>query len=210
MTRSNFPEFPTTATGEHLNTLKNYALPDFILKLVAKECKSDLAEKGRIEKKLQSMNEKAIELLYQIFVNCNENESGQFALYRFYAYVTSMYYKCEVQINEIIPGKSGKNYKIPIAVKDNGMYISVAVHKDTGRQVNKKEITKFYNMVEDIKNGEHGTMLYEAIFASSVGFKEDSLAELKRLNNTKTENDENKLNFKTAYFENNIFSVIKC
>ena len=207
MVNSNFPEFCTHQVGHHVESLKNYALPDFILALVAKECNSDLAERGRIDKKLQSMNEESIDLLYKIFVKCDKNESGQYALYRFYAYVASMYYKCEVLINEVLPGKSGNNYKVPVAVKSNGMYVSVAVNKDTGKQVNKRDTTKFYNMVYDIKNGEQGTMLYDAIYASSVGFNGDALVELERLRATRVEDSEDKLNFKTANFENNIYSA---
>ena len=205
MVNSNFPEFCTHQVGHHVESLKNYALPDFILAFVAKECNSDLAERGRIDKKLQSMNEESIDLLYKIFVKCDKNESGQYALYRFYAYVASMYYKCEVLINEVLPGKSGNNYKVPVAVKSNGMYVSVAVNKDTGKQVNKRDTTKFYNMVYDIKNGEQGTMLYDAIYASSVGFNGDALVELERLRATRVEDSEDKLNFKTANFENNIY-----
>ena len=206
MVTSNFPEFCTPQVGPHVESLKNYALPDFILSLVAKECKSDLAERGRIEKKLQSMNKESIELVYKIFVKCDKNESGQYARYRFYAYVASMYYKSEVLINEIMSGKSGKNYKVPVAVKSNGMYISVAVNKDTGKQVNKRDTTKFYNMVDDIKDGEQGTMLIDAVYASSVGFNGDALSELERLRETRVDDLENKLNFKTANFENNIYS----
>ena len=207
MVNSNFPEFCTPQVGHHVESLKNYALPDFILSLVAKECDSDLAERGRIDKKLQSMNEESIDLLYKIFVKCDKNESGQYALYRFYAYVASMYYKCEVLINEVLTGKSGNNYKVPVAVKSNGMYVSVAVNKDTGKQVNKRDTTKFYNMVCDIKNGEQGTMLYDAIYASSVGFNGDAFVELERLAETRTNDSENKLNFKTACFENDIYSI---
>mgnify|MGYP001813362662 CR=1 FL=1 len=207
MVNSNFPEFCTPQVGRHMESLKNYALPDFILSLVAKECNSDLAERGRIDKKLQSMNEESIDLLYRIFVKCDKNESGQYALYRFYAYVASMYYKSEVLINEVLPGKSGNNYKVPVAVKSNGMYVSVAVNKDTGKQVNKRDTTKFYNMVYDIKNGEQGTMLYDAIYASSVGFNGDALVELERLRATRVEDSEDKLNFKTTNFENNIYSA---
>ena len=207
MVNSNFPEFCNPQIGNHLDSLKNYALPDFILALVAKECKSDLVERGRIDKKLHSMNEESIDLLYKIFVKCDKNESGQYALYRFYAYVASIYYKSEVLINEIMPGKTGKNYKVPVAVKSNGMYVSVAVNKDTGKQVNKRDTTKFYNMVEDIKNGEQGTTLTDAVYASSVGFKMEALAELERLKATRGDESENKLNFKTANFENNIYSA---
>ena len=208
MVNSNFPEFCTPQVGHHVESLKNYALPDFILSLVAKECNSDLAERGRIDKKLHSMNEESIELLYRIFVKCDKNESGQYAQYRFYAYVASMYYKCEVLINEMLPGNSGNNYKVPVTVKSNGMYISVAVNKDTGNQVNKRDTMKFYNMVDDIKNGEQGTMLTDAIYASSVGFKGESLVELERLSAVRINDEpENKLNFKTAYFENDIYSI---
>ena len=119
-----------------------------------------------------------------------------------------MYYKCEVLINEILPGKSGNNYKVPVAVKNNGMYISVAVNKDTGKQVNRRDTTKFYHMIDDIKNGEQGTMLIDAIYASSVGFKGESLVEIERLSVARNNDDpENKLNFKTAYFENDIYSI---
>ena len=88
------------------------------------------------------------------------------------------------------------------------MYVSVAVNKDTGKQVNKRDATKFYNMVDDIKNGEYGALLTDVVYASSVGFKTEALAELERLRATRGDNPENKLNFKTANFENNIYSAV--
>ena len=94
----------------------------------------------------------------KVFVDCQEDEAGKFAQLRFYAYVSSMYHKCEVLINETIPGKSGKNHKVPVAVKNNGMYIAVAYNKATGKPVNKRETTKFYDIVDDLKKGDHGTL----------------------------------------------------
>ena len=182
----------------------------FILALVAKECKSDLLERGRIDDRLQSMNDEALELLHKVFVECEEDKAGKFAQYRFFAYVSSMYHKCEVMVNETIPGISGKNHKIPVAVKNNGMYISVAYNKATGNPVSKKETARFYEMVDDIKKGEHGTMLTDAIYGSSVGFKGDALVELEKLNKSRAKDPEHKLDFKTANFENNIYSVTKC
>jgi len=196
--------------GAFVAALKNYNLPDFILVLVAKECKSDLLERGRIDDRLQSMNDEALELLHKVFVECEEDAAGKYAQYRFFAYVSSMYHKCEVIVNETIPGESGKNHKIPVAVKNNGMYIAVAFNKATGNEVSKKETTRFYEMVDDIKKGDHGTMLTDAIYGSSVGFKGDALVELERLNKLRTDDPETKLNFKTANFENNIYSVTKC
>jgi len=49
--------------------------------------------------------------------------------------------------------------------------------------------------------------LTDAIYASSVGFKGESLVELERLSAGRINDPENKLNFKTAYFENDIYSI---
>ena len=210
MVNKGFPKFGMSQAGAFVAQLKSYNLPDFILVIVAKECKSDLLERGRIDDKLQSMNDDALLLLHRVFVDCEEDSAGKYAQYRFFAYVSSMYHKCEVVVNETIPGASGNNHKIPIAIKNNGMYIAIAYNKATGNPVNKKETIRFYDMVDDIKKGDHGTMLTDAIYGSSVGFKGDALVELENLNKSRASDLENKLDFKTANFENNIYSVTKC
>ena len=210
MVKKGFPNFGMSQAGAYVTALKNYNLPDFILKLIAKEANSDLLERGRISDRLQSMNDKALGLLNSIFVECEEDEKGKYAQYRFFAYVSSMYHKCEILVNEPIPGKSGKNHKIPVAVKSNGMYISVAFNKATGNPINKKNVTNFYEIADDVKNGIHGTQLTDAIYGSSVGFRGDALVELERLSKSRNQNPEDKLEFKTANFENRIYSVTKC
>ena len=90
------------------------------------------------------------------------------------------------------------------------MYIAVAQNKATGNPVNKKEISKFYDMVDDIKKGDHGTMLTDGIYGSSVGFRTEALVELEAMSKSREDDPENMLNFKTANFENNIYSVTKC
>ena len=210
MVNKGFPKFGMSQAGAFVAALKNYNLPDFILVLVAKETKSELLERGRIDDRLQSMNDEALVLLHKVFVNCEEDAAGKYAQYRFFAYVSSMYHKCEVIVNETIPGVSGKNHKIPIAIKNNGMYIAVAYNKPIGNPVSKKETTRFYDMVDDIKKGDHGTMLTDAIYGSSVGFKGEALVELENLNKSRPDDPENKLDFKTANFESNIYSVTKC
>ena len=210
MANKGFPSFGMSQACAFVTALKNYNLPDFILKLIAKEANSDLLERGRISDRLQSMNDKALGLLNSIFVECEEDEKGKYAQYRFFAYVSSMYHKCEILVNEPIPGKSGKNHKIPVAVKSNGMYISVAFNKATGNPINKKNVTNFYEIADDVKNGIHGTQLTDAIYGSSVGFRGDALVELERLSKSRKQNPEDKLEFKTANFENRIYSVTKC
>jgi hypothetical protein len=210
MVNKGFPKFGMSQAGSFVAALKNYNLPDFILVLIAKECKSELLERGRIDDRLQSMNDDALHLLHKVFVDCEEDDAGKYAQYRFFAYVSSMYHKCEVLVNETIPGATGKNHKILVAVKNNGMYISVAHNKAKGNPVNKKETDRFYDMVDDIKKGDHGTMLTDAVYGSSVGFRTDALVELKELSKSRDNDPENKLDFKTANFENNIYSVTKC
>lgn len=210
MVNKGFPKFGMSQAGAFVAALKNYNLPDFILELVAKDCNSDLLERGRIDDRLQSMNDQALEVLHQVFVDCEEDSAGKFAQFRFYAYVSSMYHKCEVLIDEIIPGASGKNHKVPVVVKNNGMYIVVAFNKATGNPVSKREAVKFYSIVDDIKEGDHGTQLVDAIYGSSVGFKGEALVELDKLSKSRKKDVEHKLDFKTANFENNIYSVTKC
>ena len=209
MVKKGFPSFGITQCGTFVAALKNYNLPDFVLTLVAKDCNSDLLERGRIDDRLSSMNDAALELLHKVFVDCEEDEAGKYAQYRFFAYVSSMYHKCEVVVNETIPGKTGKNHKIPIAVLHNGMYIAVGFNKPTGHAVSKRDLQKFYEIVNDVKKGEHGTLLIDAIFGSSSGFKGEALVELEKLSNARAIDPENKLNFKTANFENRIYSVTK-
>ena len=121
-----------------------------------------------------------------------------------------MYHKCEILINEVIPGKSGKNHKIPIAIKNNGMYIAIGFNKVIGNPITKRDVIKLYSIADDVKNGDHGTQLTDAVYGSSVGFKGDALVELERLSDARGKDPETMLNFKTANFENRIYSVMKC
>jgi len=210
LVKKGFPSFGITQSGAFVAALKNYNLPDFILVLVAKDSNSELLKRGRIDDRLSSMNDAALELLHRVFVDCEEDKEGKYAQYRFFAYVSSMYHKCEVLIAESIPGKSGKKHKVPIAVKNNGMYIAIGFNKPTGHAVSKKDIQKFYEIANDVKDGEHGTQLVDAVFASSAGFKGEAIVELEKLSKIDVSDTEYKLNFKTANFENRIYSVTKC
>ena len=195
MVNKGFPKFGMSQAGSFVAALKNYNLPDFILVLIAKECKSELLERGRIDDRLQSMNDDALHLLHKVFVGCEVDTAGKYAQYRFFAYVSSMYHKCEVLVNETIPGATGKDHKVLVAVKNNGMYISLAHNKATGNPVNKKETDRFYEMVDDIKKGDHGTMLTDAVYGSSVGFRKEALEDLAALSKSRDNDPENKLDF---------------
>ena len=210
MVKKGFPHFGISQSGAFIADLKNYNLPDFILTLIAKECDSDLLERGRIDDRLTSMNDASLELLHRVFVDCDEDKAGKYGQFRFYSYVSSMYHKSEILINDTIPGKTGKNHKIPIAVKMNGMYIAIGFNKARGGSVTKKDVNKFFLIATDVKNGEHGTQLIDAVLGSSVGFKGEAIVELENLSKMEQKDPGNKLNFKTANFENRIYSVTKC
>lgn len=211
MVNKGFPKFATSQASAYVATLKNYNLPNFILKRIAEECGSDLLERGRIDDRLQSMNDDALGMLHRIFVDCEEDETGKFAQYRFYAFVSSVYHKCSIEVDETIPGASGKNHRMQVAVKNaGGVYIAVGANKTTGNSVNARDTERFYRIVDDIKNGEQGTMLTDAIYGSSVGFKTDAKKELARLNGERPDDPESRLEFKTANFENTIYSVSVC
>lgn len=210
MVNKGFPKFGMSQAGSYVAALKNYNLPDFILALVAKAAGSDLLERGRIDDRLRSMSDEALMLLHKIFVDCEEDEAGTYAQYRFYAYISSMYHKCEMLTNETIPGKSGKNHKVPIAVKNKGMYVAVGYNKSKGKPVSKREAVKFYGIVDDIKSGDHGTLLTDAVYGSSAGFKGEALVELEKLSKARTQDPQDRLEFKTANFENNIYSMTRC
>ena len=49
MVNKGFPKFGMSQAGAFVAALKNYNLPDFILVLISKECKSELLERGRID-----------------------------------------------------------------------------------------------------------------------------------------------------------------
>ena len=66
MVKKGFPSFGMSQAGAYVTALKNYNLPDFILKLVAKDTNSELLERGRIDDRLQSMNDDALELLNKV------------------------------------------------------------------------------------------------------------------------------------------------
>ena len=207
MVNQGFPRFSRMQDNAHIEILKNYTIPDFVLKMIAKTCDSGFAEKGRYHAKLESMNDKSIEILYDIFVQYKNDDAGKFIQYRFYTYISSLYPKHEILINESIQGVE-KNHKVEVAVKSSGSLVAIAENKTTGNIINKKDITRFFDVINDVKNGEYGTTLSDAICCSSVGFRHDSLIELESLKKSMDVDPENIIHFKTVNFEDNMYCIV--
>jgi hypothetical protein len=98
----------------------------------------------------------------------------------------------------MITGGSGKNYLVPVAVKENEMYIAIAFNKSTDIAVKKQEIQKFYNIADDLKRGEQG-----------MHFMGKALVELENINEKRSKDPETKINFNMAKFENQIYSSMR-
>ena len=208
MTNKGFPQFSRMQDNAHVEILKNYTIPDFVLQMIAKKCDSKFAEKGRYYAKLESMNDKSIEQLHDIFVKYKNDDAGKFTQYRFYTYVASMYPKYEILINESIQGVE-KNHKVAVAVKNGGSLVAIAENKPTGNPINKKDIIKFFDVITDVKDGEYGTTLSDSIYCSSVGFRPDALVELESLKESRGVDLENIIHFKTVSFEDNMYNTVK-
>ena len=209
MVNKGFPQFSRMQDTAYVEILKNYNIPDFILKLISKKCDSPLIPKGRLYQKLQSMNDESLELLYKIFVKCQSDDKGEFEQYRFFTYVSSLYPKCDVLINEKISGLKNQ-YTIPILIKENEMYLAVGINKSKGNKINKKDIVNFFDMVIDIKKSEYGTLLCDGIFCSSVGFRSDAIDTIQSLCSSMKSDDENQLQFKLVSYENDMYVIQKC
>ena len=207
MVNQGFPRFSRMQDNAHIEILKNYTIPDFVLKIIAKTCDSGFAEKGRYHAKLESMNDKSIEMLYDIFIQYKNDNAGKFIQYRFYTYISSLYPKHEILINELIQGVE-KNHKVEVTVNNNGSLVAIAENKPTGNAINKKDITKFFDVINDVKNGEYGTTLSDAIYCSSVGFRPDALVELDSLKESRGVDPENIIHFKTVNFQDNMYSTV--
>ena len=207
MVNQGFPRFSRMQDNAHIEILKNYTIPDFVLKMIAKTCDSGFAEKGRYHAKLESMNDKSIEMLYDIFIQYKKDNTGKFIQYRFYTYISSLYPKHEILINESIQGVE-KNHTVEVTVNNNGSLVAIAENKPTGNAINKKDITKFFDVINDVKNGEYGTTLSDAIYCSSVGFRPDALVKLESLKESRGVDPENIVHFKTVNFDENMYSTV--
>ncbi|MEM2760239.1 MAG: hypothetical protein QXU32_07970 [Nitrososphaerales archaeon] len=149
--------------------LANYNLPHFVLERIASRCGSGLVKKGKITTILDSMNEPALQLLHRVFVKCEDDEKGEFADYRFAVFIASKF-SSKISFDQSIAGKSGKFYKVKVAVYGDQGLIAVGENKSTGGRVSIDELRHFNAMVNDLsKSAECQNLLY-AFYCSAVGY----------------------------------------
>ncbi|MFQ5969519.1 MAG: hypothetical protein ACE5J2_03370 [Nitrososphaerales archaeon] len=154
-----------------VSRLANYNLPPFVLEMVASKCGSELARKGKITTILDSMNESALTLLHKIFVECEDDEEGEFSDYRFGVFVSSKVHS-KIMFDQSVRGKSGTVYNVKVAVFGGKGLVAVGENKSTGRKVSLDELERFNNMVKDVSRSEDGLNMLYAFYGSAVGYEE--------------------------------------
>lgn len=153
-----------------VSQLANYNLPSFVLEKVASKCGSELVRKGKITTILGSLNESALKLLHRIFVQCEEDEDGEFSDYRFGVFISSRVHS-RLMFEQTITGKSGVAYKVKLAVFGDQGLIAVGENKPKGEKVSADELLRFNEMVKDLSKSKDGQNLLYAFYGSSVGYE---------------------------------------
>jgi len=150
--------------------LANYNLPQFVLEKIANKCNSDLVRKGKITTILGSMNESALALLHKIFVQCEDDEAGEFSDYRFGVFISSRVHS-KLMLDQTLAGKSGAAYRVKVAVFGDQGLIAVGENKPKGEKVSADELLQFNEMVKDVSRSNDGQNLLYAFYGSSVGYE---------------------------------------
>jgi hypothetical protein len=149
--------------------LSSYNIPLFILERVAGKCNSELVRKGKIVTILNSMNEPALELLHKIFVECEDDEEGEFSDYRFGVFVSSRVHS-RLMFDQTLKGGSGASYSVKVAVYGDQGLLAIGENKSRGEKVSADELAHFNKMVKDLSRSKDGQNLQYAFYGSSVGY----------------------------------------
>ena len=165
--------------------LTNYNIPLQILQMVAKQCectietrstREELALKPKLSLLLARLNDRAIILLQQIFLDCHDSLS----IFRFTVFLSSRYSPMvhKFVIDEKISGKSNSEYTFDVCIysRRTGDLIAVGMqNKNTKQQgSDSKSLSKFLGIINDVSSAY--PQLQGAYYSSSYGYQPLSLA----------------------------------
>ncbi len=165
--------------------LTNYNIPLQILQMVAKQCectietrstREELALKPKLSLLLARLNDRAIILLQQIFLDCHESLSS----FRFTVFLSSRYSPMmhKFVIDGKISGKSNSEYTFDVCIysRRTGDLIAVGMqNKNTKQQgSDSKSLSRFYGIIDDVSSAH--PQLQGAYYSSSYGYQPLSLA----------------------------------
>jgi hypothetical protein len=191
--------------------LANYNIPLQILQMVAEQCectfdtgstRKELALKPKLSLLLARLNDRAIILLKQIFLDCHESLSS----FRFTVFLSSRYSPMthKFVIDRKISGKSNSQYTFDVCIysRSTGDLLAVGMlNKNTRQQgSDSKSLSKFYRIIEDVRIAH--PKLQGAYYSSSYGYQRLSLA---RKNTLKNEDAGKKVEIKFFEYKDKMY-----
>ena len=191
--------------------LANYNIPLQILQMVAEQCectidtrgtRKELALKPKLSLLLARLNDRAIILLQQIFLDCHESLSS----FRFTVFLSSRYGPMmhKFVIDGKISGKSNSQYTFDVCVysRRTGDLIAVGMrNKNTKQQgSDSKSLSRFYRIIDDVSGAY--PQLQGAYYSSSYGYQPLSVA---RKNAIQKENAGGKVEIKFFEYKDKIY-----
>ena len=191
--------------------LTNYNIPLQILQMVAKQCectietrstREELALKPKLSLLLARLNDRAIILLQQIFLDCHESLSS----FRFTVFLSSRYSPMmhKFVIDGKISGKSNSQYTFDVCIysRRTGDLIAVGMrNKNTTQQgSDSKSLSRFYGIIDDVSRAH--PQLQGAYYSSSYGYQPLSAA---RKNAIQKQNAGRKVEIKFFEYKDKIY-----
>jgi hypothetical protein len=191
--------------------LANYNIPLQILQMVAEQCectvetrstRKELALKPKLSLLLARLNDRAIILLQQIFLDCHESLSS----FRFTVFLSSRYSPMmhKFVIDGKISGKSNSEYTFDVCIysRRTGDLIAVGMrNKNTKQQgSDSKSLSRFYGIIDDVSSAH--PQLQGAYYSSSYGYQPLSLA---RKNAIRKENAGKKVEIKFFEYKDKMY-----
>jgi hypothetical protein len=165
--------------------LANYNIPLQILQMVAEQCEcaietsstgKELARKPKLSLLLARLNDRAIILLQQMFLDCHESLSA----FRFTVFLSSWYSPImhKFVIDGKISGKSNSEYTFDVCIysRRTGDLIAVGMQNKNTKQLgsDSQSLSRFLRIIDDV--GSAYPQLRGAYYSSSFGYQPLSLA----------------------------------
>ncbi len=191
--------------------LANYNIPLQILQMVAEQCdctidtrstRKELALKPKLSLLLARLNDRAIIMLQQIFLDCHESLSS----FRFTVFLSSRYSPMmhKFVIDGKISGKSNSQYTFDVCIysRRTGDLIAVGMrNKNTKQQgSDSKSLSRFYGIIDDVSKAH--PQLQGAYYSSSYGYEPLPVA---RKNAIQKENAGRKVEIKFFEYKDKIY-----
>jgi hypothetical protein len=194
--------------------LANYNIPVQILQMVADRCECtldasvsgrDVPKKPKLSILLGRLNDRAVMLLEQIFLDCHDS----FSNFRFAVFLSSMYSPMmhKFVMGDKVAGGSGLAYPFDVGIysRSTEKLVAIGMQNNSKAQqaADSKSLRKFLTSVKDLRAAHPG--MQGAYYASSYGYQDDSAWCLAR----RRGGDSEKAEIRFFDYRDKIYSEIK-